>query len=676
MGRLCSRCTEWGSWARPTTALGMFLRALGGVGLLRQLQSYTEPDKDECWTLEEVEAAAETLRSESDATDDEEDDEQEVRQDAEHLRELVFSHWREAAESLHRAQSVLVFFSWLEDWARPQLATKARYLETLRSQVARFVEPAGLLISAAAAALERPRLPETDPVFAVLGSSGKVSAALNALWRRWQSAAESGWAGPSARSYMSYYLVQDIRSNRKGHDEALTGAARLIDSWESQARVLAASAESRPTRLVTAHLPEATDEVARGAQRGLFEGLDLWTQGVVATWAVDADWGRRTFTLDVPALVAERLHTSSSGLACELPSEQVSPIEPSRGPTSRQSSIGPGIFDDTPVFDRQPVTAEHIRALRTFTHSSGRLYIVFSASGGVEVLLLDVIERRLAQGWSGVLVAEACDLPESLIGPWAQAVGSELGTSESHWADRVRDAHDPRFGEEFGGDVGARQTVRHTYWEAEREPNLRLLALARGVHDLRSFDVGREPMLPLAVWEGALAQHRLDLAPFRQPSADTWRSGSGIPLGPLAVAQIYTTNANPQQFQGKGHSPLCRHTRERGVAANDDLLTVADLLARDDFDWCSKCGGYAVRRLTDTQVSYYRAAHRLDDITRQLDREGRRHDTDTVISQLEELADWQPIDEEGWYTGDSSRWREAIWNLKNKAERTRRHDAS
>ncbi|MEV7194590.1 hypothetical protein AB0N81_22685 [Streptomyces sp. NPDC093510] len=672
MGRLCSRCTEWGSWARPTTALGMFLRALGGVGLLHQLQSYTEPDEDECWTQEEVEAAAEVLRSDAEATDDDGED---AREDAERLQGLVFSYWHRAAESLHRAQSILASFLWLEDWAQRALETKAEFLETLRSQAALFVEPAGLLVAAAAATMERPRLSGEDPAFAVLGSSDKISTALNALWRRWQGAAESSWVGSPARSYMSHYLVQGIRSNRKGHDDALAGAARLIDSWEAQARALAASAEGKPTQRVTARLPEATEETARGVRGGLLEGLDSWTQGVVATWVVGADWGRRTLTLDVPALIAERLHAPSSDVACEPPREEADAIEASRTPAGRPSSIRPGVFDDTPVFDRQPVTAEHIRALRTFTRSPDQLYIVISVSGGVEVLPHDVVERRLAQGWSGVLVAGASDLPESLIGTWAQTAGSELEAGGSHWTGGCRDAHDLHFGEEFGGIDGARQTVRHTYFDADRARNLRLLALTRGVHDLRTLDAGRERMLPLAVWEGTLASDRLDLAPFMQPSADRWHRGSGLPLGPLAVAQIYTTNADPQ-IEGKGHSPLCRHARERGVATNDDLLTVTDLLARDDFDWCGKCGGYAVRRLTDTQVSLYRAAHRLHAITAQLDR-GRCHDdADTVLSQLEELADWQPIDEEGWYTSDSWRWHEAIRNLKRKVERARRDEIS
>lgn len=443
--------------------------------------------------------------------------------------------------------------------------------------------------------------------------------------------------------------MQDICSNRKGHDEARTGAARLVESWEEQARAFATWAEGRLTRLVVARLPEATDERSRGVQRGLLEGLDLWSQGVVAVWAVDADWGRRTVTLDVPALVADRLLGPSSSMTCEPFRGEADPVEPSRGPVGRQGTVSPGVFDDTPVFDRRPMTAEHIDALRTFSPGADQLYIVFSVSGGAEVLPLDVIERRLAQGWVGALVAEAADLPGSLMGPWARTVASEPETSENYWADRDRGVHHPRFGEEFGGEDGARQAVRHTYRDAEREPNLRLLALARGVHDLRSLDAGRDRLLPLAVWQGLLAHDQLDLAPFREPSADRWRSGSGVPLGPLAVAQIYTTNADPR-IEGKGHSPLCRHAGERGVAASDDLVTIVDLLARDDFDWCSKCAGYAVRRLTDTQLSYYRAAHRLHDITRQLGGDSGHHDTietDTVISQLEELADWQPIDEEG-----------------------------
>lgn len=40
-----------------------------------------------------------------------------------------------------------------------------------------------------------------------------------------------------------------------------------------------------------------------------------------------------------------------------------------------------------------------------------------------------------------------------------------------------------------------------------------------------------------------------------------------------------------------------------------------------------------------------------------------------VISQLEELADWQPMDAEGWYTNDSSRWHQAFLTRRFNSRR-------
>jgi hypothetical protein len=142
-------------------------------------------------------------------------------------------------------------------------------------------------------------------------------------------------------------------------------------------------------------------------------------------------------------------------------------------------------------------------------------------------------------------------------------------------------------------------------------------------------------------------------------------------LGPLAALQLHTTNANPV-IEGKSHSPLCRHAHERAVVAGDDLLTVADLMARTDFDWCNKCGGHAVRRLTCSQLSYYRAAHRLHDIKRRLEGGTRTPDTDssTVSARLEELAAWQPVDGEQWCSSDSWQWQDTIRELRHKAGRS------
>ncbi|MCY0950657.1 hypothetical protein [Streptomyces sp. H27-S2] len=113
-------------------------------------------------------------------------------------------------------------------------------------------------------------------------------------------------------------------------------------------------------------------------------------------------------------------------------------------------------------------------------------------------------------------------------------------------------------------------------------------------------------------------------------------------------------------------------------AHGDDLLSVSDLLARDDWDWCSKCGGYAARRLTDTQLSYYRAAHQLHDIAGQLDDDRTYRapvEPDALIKQLEELADWEPGGHEDCDWDGSWRWYEVIRDLRRRAERKRRHPA-
>ncbi|MFG2800603.1 hypothetical protein [Streptomyces pseudovenezuelae] len=590
---------------------------------MHQLQSYAEPDDDECWTDEEARDAAVLLRAEQhlDGDDDEEAKDgasvREARENAEHLWGLIFSHWRGAVRSLYRAQAVLAHFPWLEEWAKPSLAAKLRYLETLRAQAARFVNPEELVAAAAATDLRMPELPCADPAFAVLGDNSRVSAALVDLWHRWQNAAGRPWEGPKARAYLSYGIVQGIRSSRKGYDVARAEAERLIESWEERARAGAKLRDRAPTRRLTAQVPEVSETTPRHDARDFLEGLDAWTLGVLVTWTVETDWRSRVLTLEVPDLVAERLLGPASDLPCS-PVDGAANLPERDRAGKRPGVVRPGVFDDTPVFDRRPVTLDHIGALRSLAPGVDQLYLVFSASGGAEVLPLDAIERRLAKGWLGILIAGARDLPASVIGPEEPECSPGAEVRDAQRSGPGQGVHDPHFGAGLGLAEGGRQTLRQTYGTEDRDLNLRLLALARGAHDLRSLDADRRGGLPVAVWHGLLTEDHLDLAPFRQPGGDRWRSGSGLPLGPLAAVQLYTTNANPL-IEGKGHSPLCRHAHERAVVADDDLLSVVDLMARTDFDWCSKCGGYATRRLTDCQLSYYRAAHRLHGIKRRLD---------------------------------------------------------
>ncbi|MEU1295853.1 hypothetical protein ABZ439_25885 [Streptomyces sp. NPDC005840] len=281
----------------------MFLGALGGTGLLDQLQSYVEPDEDECWTDREAREAAELLCTQQDADPDDDEEgvegdisRRKVREDAEALRGLIFAHWRGAGRSLHRAQTVVAHFPWPEEWAQPSLTVKTRYPETLRAQAARFVDLEELVVAAAATALSAPELPLGDPAFAVLGGNSRVSRAPADLWRRWRSAAGRPWEGPGTRAFLSCEIVRGMRSNRKGDDEARAAAAPLIASWEEEAQAAAVLADRAPRCRPAAQIPEATEAAPRHRERDFLDGLDTWTLGVLRTWTVDADWGRGVLT--------------------------------------------------------------------------------------------------------------------------------------------------------------------------------------------------------------------------------------------------------------------------------------------------------------------------------------------------------------------------------------------
>lgn len=113
---------------------------------------------------------------------------------------------------------------------------------------------------------------------------------------------------------------------------------------------------------------------------------------------------------------------------------------------------------------------------------------------------------------------------------------------------------------------------------------------------------------------------------------------------------------------------------DRGVSRHDDLLTLEQLLRKEDVDWCGKCGGYAVRRLTSAQVAYYRAAHRLHNIATTLrgDQPPIHYalDTSALISELDELATWRLEDLEDSTSAtvaDTWRWKKIVDDLSAKA---------
>ncbi|MCX4745952.1 hypothetical protein OG455_10510 [Kitasatospora sp. NBC_01287] len=679
--RMCVQCAQYADWARPDHGLGIFLRALQGTGLLHQLQLYTEPDPDAGWDQAEVQAAAELLRADpypgsDDGDDDSEKRDWQTREDTEHLRGRLRTTWREAARSLHLAGTTAARFPWLEEWAQPRLAVKENYLEALRAQAALFVDAGTLVAASVAAGLKQPELPVTEPAFSGLGGRHEVTERLATLWRKWHAAALGGRERPSERVRLSYHAMHGIRSNRKGYAEASAAVVRLIESWEEQLSRTVAAADPDDLVWATVRLPQIKGAARHQDERGLLNGLDDWTISVLITYLIAGDWTEHTLTLRLPQPAADRLLTGR-GLDCQAHDARPTPTTP----TPTEGPLRPGVFDDTPLHKRQMVTADHLRLLRSTRPAVDELYIVFSTDAGIEVLPLLVLEKRVAGGWQGFLVAGSEDLPADVIEPWVREVGPRPEDQQSLWPGHQRSPHDPYFGEHLGMAQGATRTAWLAHEPAGGERNLRLLAMARGVRDLRTLDAGyddggRSRGLPRPVWQGLLAHGQdLDLEPFEAPNTDHWRGGgSGIPLGVLADVQVYATNADPR-YQGKGHSPFCSHSHERGaIVAEDDLMTVSDLLD-DTYDWCSKCGGYAIRRLTDTQLSYYRAAHRLHDIAQQLDPErggSDRLDANAVVQQLHELADWSPASEDHWYSGGARRWRRVVQDLQVKAEQFRR----
>lgn len=162
---------------------------------------------------------------------------------------------------------------------------------------------------------------------------------------------------------------------------------------------------------------------------------------------------------------------------------------------------------------------------------------------GVETLPHAVLRKRLAQGRQGAIVAGPSDLPAGVIEPWVAEVGPKPESGGSYWPQDVHDAQDARFGEELGLAAGAQKAAWLAYDDRDRERNLRLLAMARGVPDLRTLDGGHDQdgharTLPRAVWRGLLTDSQLDLEPCEQPNEDRWRGGSGVPLSVLAGVQV------------------------------------------------------------------------------------------------------------------------------------------
>ncbi|MET9378834.1 hypothetical protein ABZX98_32655 [Streptomyces sp. NPDC002992] len=677
IGKLCTQCAAYGSWARPGTGLAIFLDTVTGLGLLYELGRFCQADEDSFGDEEVDEAACLLLPVSSDSDEsaraEEEDESWEELREARQVRETVFAEWLDALTSLHRVHHILDLFPWLKCWAEPKVQRKADYLQVLRARAGRLVAPGALALAAAVSVMKEPDVPADDPAFALLGAPAKTAGELTSLWQRWRSRVESSWDHPREQEYLVHHLARGMSSRRKGYDRMLEQAQMLLGVWEAAAR--SATAEDGQ-RVLLGRLADDGAPAAAGRGGSAFDRLSEWEQGALASYTVAVDWGRSAhpvFSLRVPQPVATRLLSQPSVLVYELLAEEAPEAGDGSAALEADGWLQPGVFDDTPVHGRRLVRKEHLRALRGTAGDAEQLYTVLGMDAGVEVVTLGVLEQRCAAGWQGVILAAASDLPDALVEASLPRAG-EAPEDDGVWARHVYDPEQEDFGRRLSAAEGERVLVRLCEERQDVRKALKSLVLARSVADLRDLEAIRDdrqgyPLRPFvaAVWNGLLAMEQLDLEPFASAEDEDWPDGSGLPLGVLASVQAYTTDAFGR-FQGRAHSPGCAHRHPYGGGVNhrDDRASIEELLGNKEFDPCSKCGGYAVRRLSDTQVAYYRAAHRLHHLIQLSASHHRTTEAGEYVRRLDELSNLDTQTAQAWFPvrGQASRWRQVTHRLR------------
>jgi hypothetical protein len=674
-----------------------------------QLACYLGPDPDDPEpTVREIAEAATVLhRGEPPYDEDSDDDEAAwtTYRKATELRDsVVVPAWGLAASSLMEAADRTARYPWLSLWAAKRLERKAQYAEALRQQAAALINEEALIAAAVVDREDEPDLPIADAAFAVLGDQATVRRALSDLRREWRSRVRTGRELPRCYSYLGYDLMG---SRRKGRELFDARKSAMLDCWAERLQPGVASALQGPRKLVLATVPTGMD--ADGQRWSVERALGFWDIGILLMYTQAVEWPSRAFLLNAPAIVAERLLCHRSALEAsecqEDPDDAQSRVSVLRSAgAAKDGGNGsgaylPGTLDDTPVAQRRTVGLAEVRVLRERLRNASQLFVVCSVTDGVEVLSLARLERRCEDGWSGILLAGAGDLPDAMIAPLiADSTVPESGTEgaladEEHDEDRYerrrtggREPSDPDFGAHLGLEAGVRELQRYRWWPREQgraDRAFRTAALISGVGDLRSIEgeytAPREQTVPHAVWRSILLPSaRVNLLPFR-PRDDGWHyhSGLGLPLGVLANIQVYTKNADLRTM-GKGHAPFCQHNQSRTLDSDYDLLTLAETMQFPREEWCSKCGGYALRRFSKIQVAYYRAAHILLGAAVGLDQElcghgGREADLDVIAERLTEVSSWGRSYSGPLSSDDADNVAAVIQDLKAKAQTISRY---
>jgi hypothetical protein len=140
------------------------------------------------------------------------------------------------------------------------------------------------------------------------------------------------------------------------------------------------------------------------------------------------------------------------------------------------------------------------------------------------------------------------------------------------------------------------------------------------VDDLRTVDLAGE-----AVRYGLMRSFLLHALLVRGDCVDLTPFEGGVPLGQLATVPVYCGDLRRQwaarsPWAGKPHGPGCQH--HKNLRSDDDLLTLSEWIGRlsaaaQESSWsrevcvCSRCGGFAIRRLSVAELRYWRAVHEV-----------------------------------------------------------------
>lgn len=630
--RMCRQCGRWGRWTRSDTAAGIFLDAVRWMP-----RDIPDPEQlEEDFPPARQDQAARLLAT-GEYPDDDDDDTawDEYKQAREH-RDGVVDTWMYAIDTMRTLCRTIDSYPWLSPWAEPARSGREAEAERLRRWVAELIDERSLIGAAVARSLPEPDHPSDRQELEIIGRPDQVAQAFKQAWRCWQRDVTDTWGGvTTSGGYRAREpLTSPIDRKRKGREAAMAVLDEVFADWEGHALVAADATSRERVRTLAVSMADAwpTDADRRKPQ------LSPWENGVLAHYAVAFEWARAAALLVVPESVATCLLGLRGDLnPTELPSDgdSVATFRQWARDTLPVVAGGPlpGVLDDAPIAFRRPLAPGNLDAL---VEVGGWLYQVWSVAHGMEVLHVDVLRARQEAGWQGIVVAGPHDLPASLIDPWVDEVIADADREDEFDQFGIRQGEITVVSLARGGD------------RRQIESDLRVLALARGASDLRTLGgERRRGRRDNHVWFGLLSFRQLDLTPFEPPSDDRfWRGGLSLPLSVLATAQIYSTSIGTLGY--KGHSPSCAHAKSGGMILDDhyEMVTVKDLVNRQDLEWCSKCGGYAVRRLDDAQVRYYADSHRLLDVSRELDHQEHNSlpaaQRDKIVADLAELADAHP----------------------------------